>query len=216
MIPLITVLSHPEEPGFKRLQQSAEKNGWVLHPIVTQWRGFGTKIMELKNYLEQRPEITEFVFCDAYDVIILGTPDEMKTDAKILFSAEKACYPVPALAKFYPPTESNFKYLNSGLFYARRDAWLNEIAKFPPSYEVDDQFYYTSLFITEGSDIEIDFEQKFFNSHSFVDPSEYGYHDNRVFVWYTGEVVLHQASVPLAVHFNGRTIDPEFDKNIQI
>ena len=212
-IPLITVLSHPDEPGFHRLKQTAEKNGWVLHPIVTEWRGFGTKIIELKKYLEANPEIERFVFCDAYDVVILGSPDEMQTDAKVLFSAEKGCWPVPSMARFYPETESKFKYLNSGLFYAETEAWLKMIEPIPVNYADDDQLFYTNIFFFDENPIQLDYKQQFFNSHSFIDDDEYVYddYDGRLLVKYLPYDSMELRTRPFAIHFNGRTVDPLFD-----
>jgi hypothetical protein len=70
---LLTVASRLEEQGLNNLIKSAEKFKWDIEIICTEWRGFGTKLIETYNYLKKNPHITEFIFVDAYDVLALSS-----------------------------------------------------------------------------------------------------------------------------------------------
>lgn len=224
MLKLITVTTDLQQT--QPLIRSAQKNGWDIEVLQTVWQGFGTKLMEVYNYLVSNPDVTEFVFADAFDVVVLGTPEEFEKkrkpkfgDTPIVFSAEKGCWPVPDLSEKYPPTESNFKYLNSGLYYCKVGCFLKIFLDAQPKYEDDDQLYFTTRHLSRiymeghgplpvniyGS--RLDHNQLLFNSHSFIDENEYTYDNGRVQV---------MGNEPIFIHFNGRTIDEKFNELIKI
>lgn len=210
-IKLITVTSHPEH--CTDLIKSAEKHGWDLILIHAEWKGFGTKIIELKRFLDSHPEIEYFIFCDSFDVLVLDSPPNLLFKDEIIFSAEKNCWPDDSLRSQYPETESQFKFLNSGLYYAPREKWMKMVQENPVDYADDDQLYFTKLFLSNKYGISLDDGQHLFNNHSFVADGEYYYDNNRVLVRIDGRNAMGK---PILVHFNGRTVDPEFDKNITI
>lgn len=220
MLKIITVTNNFE--ATIPLINSLEKLGWDYHVIETEWKGFGTKLIKTYEYLKQNPQITEFIFCDAFDVISLGNEEEflMKKqahfgDADCIFSAEKGCWPDGSLAEKYPPTDGVFKYLNSGLYYCKTNVFLKILEENPISYIDDDQLYFTKCYLNgfypnsfiNAKKTYLDFNQSIFNSHSFIDPDEYGYENNRVQIL---------GNEPIFLHFNGKTIDEKFTEMIKL
>lgn len=209
MLKVITVTTDLE--ATKPLINSLEKNGWQWHAIETTWRGFGTKIIETYNYLKEHPEVDEFIFCDAFDVLVLGGPQEFKEklgayNLLMICSAERGCWPVPSLNSQYKfKEEGGFNYLNSGLYYAPSEVFIKLFEQTPPDFESDDQLYLTEqyLFHADKHPIVLDQKQVFFNSHSFIAEGDYTYENNRV------QILGNQ---PLFIHSNGRTIDPKLDE----
>ncbi len=207
-IKLLTVYTDPTVPGLDKLKKSLDKHGWEYEFIqAPAWRGFGTKLITVYNYL-LNSDIDAFFFADAYDVVALGTMEEAlsKLDTtRITFSAEKNCWPDKSLEKYYEPlSESGFSYLNSGLYFAPKQLFLNLFGVDEPIYESDDQLWATKHYLfNENSNIILDTEQAVFNSHSFIADGEYQYINGRVEV--NGER-------PVLVHSNARTIDPNLDE----
>lgn len=213
-IKLITVCSHIEHATG--LIKSAKKHGWDLSVIhVPQWGGFGTKLMETYNFLKANPEIERFVFADAYDVIILGSPREfsekIRVNERMLLSAERGLWP-PTLHPFrseYADKPHRFNYPNSGLYFAQSWYFINFFEKYTPFYEIDDQYWMNIVYLldsnSERPDIAVDFDQVVFNSHSFIDDGEYGYLNGRLQIL---------GNNPIFSHKNGKTIDPKLDELI--
>lgn len=184
---------------------SLDKHGWDFEIIETPWKGFGTKIIETYNYLKAHPEVDEFVFVDAFDVVALGGPEEFKEKVynmptramDILFSAEKALWP-PILNPFkkrYPPCENGNSYINSGLYYASSSMFITLMDRFPPSCETDDQYWANMLYLM-GFAVNIDYNQNVFNSYSFIQDGEYTYNNGRVQV---------NGNEPIFIHGNGKS-----------
>jgi hypothetical protein len=205
-IPIISVCSHPEH-AYK-LINSASKNGWELHLLEVEWKGFGTKLIATHEYLKLHPEIDRFIFADAFDVLVFGTEHEFEKKRTpgqtFVCSAEKGCWPNPKLESFYRKKEHGFSYLNSGLFYATKKAFEWYMGTNPPDYYTDDQEWLTDRFLN-NSDIQLDTEQVLFNSHSFIAEGEYTYNNGRVQIL---------GNEPIFVHSNGKTLDPKLDELI--
>lgn len=208
MLKVITVTNNLE--ATQPLINSLEKNGWDYRAIECDWLGFGTKLIEVYRYVKDNPEIDEFVFCDAFDVIVLGKPEEFKSKlpkSDIVCSAERGCWPDGTLEKYYPKVfKHRFNYLNSGCYYAKSEAFINLMEGNMPQYETDDQLWFTHQFLfNENSGIMLDNKQSIFNSHSFIDEGEYGYENNRI------QILGNQ---PIFIHSNGRTIDEKLNEMI--
>lgn len=208
-IKLITVCSHPEYA--KTLETTADKHGWDLDILEVEWKGFGTKLLATKQHLLNNPDIERFVFCDAYDVVVFGSPEEFEShihpDADMIVSAERGLWP-PTLHPFrscYFDQPHRFNYPNSGLYYAKSKFFLGLLDQFPPFNEIDDQYWMNILILLRKTSIVIDCDQEIFNSHSFIDEGEYGYENNRI------QILGNQ---PIFMHSNGKTIDEEFNRRI--
>lgn len=208
MLKVITVTNNLERT--QPLINSLNKNGWGYHFIECEWRGFGTKLIEVYRYVKSNPEVDEFIFCDAFDVIVLATPEEFKSKlpkSDIVCSAERGIWPDPALEKYYPRVfKHRFNYLNSGSYYAKSEAFIKIMEGDMPQYETDDQLWFTHQFLfNENSGIVLDNKQSIFNSHSFIDEGEYGYENGRI------QILGNQ---PCFIHSNGRTIDEKLNEMI--
>lgn len=209
-IKLITVTNAPENAGM--LIKSAEKQGWDLCVIQCEWKGFGTKLIETYNYLKSHPEVERFVFADAFDVVVLGTPEELEEKIgwwhdKIICSTEKGLWPPPlhAFRSKYMETESQFKYINSGVYAASREKFLSLMDDYPPNLDHDDQLWMNICYLLEPDRFVLDFNQVAFNSHSFIQEGEYTYENNRVQIL---------ESQPIFIHLNGKTVDEKFNEKI--
>lgn len=208
---LLTVCSNLE--ATRPLVASLTRNNWDYDILVREWRGFGTKLLSIRDYLLEHTEIERFFFVDAYDVIVFGGMEEavdkvLQTGAdKMICSAERGCWPDDSLERFYEPvTEGGWDYLNSGSYYCPREIFLEMMERWTPAYEDDDQLYLTKQFLFERTDMVLDREQLLFNSHSFIREGEYGYKNGRVQV---------NGVEPVFVHSNGRTTDERLDELVK-
>lgn len=208
MLKVITVTDNP--PAAQQLINSLNKHGWDYVLINSPWRGFGTKLIETYNYLKCHPDVDRFIFCDAHDVVVLGTPDEFESKllnvGKIIISAEKGCWPIVEWEKYYiDKFEHGFNYLNSGLYYAPRTLFIKLFEIYPPQYYTDDQEWFTNLFLFNvyADFIVLDNDQILFNSHSFIAENEYNYENCRI------KICGNQS---VFVHSNGKTVDEKLNK----
>lgn len=199
---LLTVASRLEEQGLNNLIKSAEKFKWNIEIICTEWRGFGTKLIEVYNFFYKNPNVKEVIFVDAYDVLVLSNHEEViekiKDRTKMLVSTEKACYPNASLSSQYPEVDSEWKYINSGTYYAPRDLFMDLIDKNPPLYSDDDQLWMTKMFLSNRDKFVLDYDCEVFQCHSFVAEDDYEYKDKRV-------SNLKTKSKPSIIHFNGKS-----------
>lgn len=209
-IKVITVTNSPQHA--MPLIRSLVANKWDYVLIEAEWKGFGTKLIETYHFLKANPDVTEFIFCDAFDVLCFGDLEEFQEkmdgcDYPMLVSAERGLWP-PTLIPFrclYQNYEHGFNYPNSGLYYAKSAYFIRLFEKYPPPHEIDDQFWLNVCCKCE-EDIYIDHEQRFFNSHSFIREGEYGYENGRI-------QILGEESI--FVHKNGRTIDEKLDNLVK-
>lgn len=211
-IKLLTVTNAPEHAEV--LRRSAELHGWDFTCIEKPWLGFGTKLIETYNYLKEHPGVTEFIFCDAFDVVVFGSEEELNDKinqyTNLLLSTERGLWP-PILQPFkevYFEFEHGFNYINSGLYYAKSKYFLELLTKYPPSYEIDDQYFMNMIWILEHEQgyIDLNSEQTIFNSHSHILESDYGYVEGRIQVL---------GNSPVFVHKNGRTVDERLDELVK-
>lgn len=197
-------------PATNNLCYTLEQNNWDYHVIKTPFRGFGTKLIETYNYLKDNSDITHFIFCDAFDVVVLGSYDEfikkleLFSDYKIICSSEKGCWPVDDYRRFYEPQHDHgFNFLNSGLYFAEVQAFFDLMDIKDVEYGTDDQQFFTETYLfDEDSGIVLDTEQTLFNSHSFINETEYGYENGRIQIL---------GNEPIFIHSNARTFDEKLN-----
>ena len=172
--------------GFQRYMRSARVYDIDVTPLGldTEWKGGdmegpggGFKINLLRKALEpiKTEQNTIVLFTDSYDVLFTTGLSEIvrkfkESGAKLLFSAEKYCWPDQDLAKSYPevmPTAS--KYLNSGAFigYAPQ-VYALIMAKPVINDTEDDQLYYTKCFLNaelrQELGMQLDIKSKLFQN----------------------------------------------------
>lgn len=131
-IQVITIANAaPKEPYycFEEMKASVRKYGH--EPLILGWEqpwgGLASKPRILKKAIENGQITAEhIIFIDAFDVVLAASPEEIveafkSFDADIVWNAEKNCFPVKEIACDYPPTDSPFKYLNSGFCVSRTE-----------------------------------------------------------------------------------------------
>ena len=200
---IITVTNNPNHPGVERLTKSAERFGWELYIIDAKWKGFGTKLKETEYFLKQNPQVESFVFVDAHDVVVLGSPEEFNENLRIIpsivVSCEKACWPVAELAVSYPSRDvGEWKYINSGLYYSDSNSFIKLFESSPPSYEDDDQEWFTRSYLRNDYHIIRDFNCILFQSYSHIADDDFAYRNGRL-------INLKTNTTPIFIHGNGRT-----------
>jgi hypothetical protein len=200
---LLTVATDLNREGLEHLIYSSQKQGWDIELIVAdQWKGFGTKLIETYNYLKENPNITEFIFVDAYDVIALGSHKEfegkIQDRSKMLIGVEKACYPQSDLADQYPKVDTDWKYINSGAYFSPSKLFIDMIDANPPLYSDDDQLWLTNEFLNNPTNKVLDYKCDVFQCYSFIAEDDFSYNNGRVQNLKTG-------TEPIYLHGNGKT-----------
>ena len=140
----ISVCDDPNRAS--KLVQSLQRNGWKYEIIKASWRGFGTKLVSLKEFLEKN-EVDRFVFVDGYDVLCLGTPDEVVED---LVGVEINCWPDADRWQQFPQPATHYKYPNSGCYSMTKELYLKMFHENPPLNSDDDQRWMTDMVLKHG------------------------------------------------------------------
>ena len=147
---VIVSLDNPQHPGWLKLEASLKKHGWDYHPIIREWKGFGTKIIGLYEYLKESG-MNEFIYLDAYDNYCIAGPDELQYKNHfgfdIVISSEKGCYPDTHNMGKFPIVPHDWKYPNSGQILGNAKDFFTIYESNPPKFEDDDQRWWTNMFL---------------------------------------------------------------------
>lgn len=183
-IKVYTVASEPTD-GYHRYIRSAEHYGINVETLGMgkPWLGGnmnhlggGYKINLLRNALESIKDDHEqlIIFTDSFDVIFMSELDDIikkfkNTGARILFSAERFCWPEPELHSHYPPvTDGQVRFLNSGMFIGYANDVYEIIDEKRLKDTDDDQLYYTRIYLDEAErtkhKIKLDHKSKIFQN----------------------------------------------------
>ena len=168
------------------------------------WQGsgnFGIKLKEAHDFL-LRDDLDNddiVLFTDAYDVIYCGNQTEiigrfLTFDKPIVFGCEKFCNPDPKQEKNYTFKDTEFPYLNSGLYIGRVWALRKCISNYKYNDKHDDQLYWTLQFLNHPELITLDY-----NNILFLNTA--GIHAYDI-VW-NGIYSYYKDANPLFVHING-------------
>lgn len=186
---------------LQMLRKSCSIRGYdlVVLGLDQEWRGFGMKVILTREYLLQHPEITYFMFVDAYDVLLLHKL--IRIPDHILFSTEKGCWPDHDAPYPHNPGHGEWRYLNSGSYIAPRTDYLDMVDKFPIEYSDDDQRYFTNIYLKTDR-IKLDFKCEIFQSFAFNYTGQ---------VRCTGNHVHNNVynTYPPIIHFNGKCLDKQ-------
>lgn len=138
--------------------------------------GGGYKINLLRAALEPIKDDADqlIMFTDSYDVIFMSPLDDIvtkfrNTGARILFSAERYCWPEPELHSVYPTVgDGHVRFLNSGMFVGFAKDVYEIIDETRLKDTDDDQLYYTRVFLDEAvrakHKIKLDHKSKVFQN----------------------------------------------------
>lgn len=202
---VIVSLDNPQHPGWLKLEASLKKHGWDYHPIIREWKGFGTKIIGLYEYMKQS-SVNEFIYLDAYDNYCIASPDELqykpKAGCNILISSEKGCYPDTHNIGKFPTVPHDWKYPNSGQIWGYADDWIKLYEINPPNFEDDDQRWYTNMLLSLrnrfiGFDVGLEY-CNIFQSVAFEVEGDFEIRYGRLY-----NKITH--TFPMFLHGNGKT-----------
>jgi len=196
---VIVSLDNPNHPGWLKFEQSLKQHGWAYHPIVREWKGFGTKIIGLYEYICST-DIEEFIYLDAYDNYCIASPHEFKfkkKDYPLILSSEKGCYPDTHKMGMFPVVNHEWKFLNSGQIYGTKEHFIYVYNSNPPRYEDDDQRWYTERFLIMPESIGLDY-CNIFQSVAFEVEGDFTLTYNRLYNNKTH-------TFPMFIHGNGKT-----------
>ena len=198
-IKVITVATQ-DTPHLQALIRSAKRCGMDLTVLGLgeTWQGFGMKVILTREYLKTLEGYTHFIFVDAYDTLFLKHIAEVPD--YLFFSTEKHCWPDASKAKLYPEAKSIWKYLNSGVYSAPINQWLEITDKFQVNYGDDDQAYFTNIFIQSCHSVlaifELDYNCTLFQSYAFKSDTDFTISETL-----TNNITKTQ---PAIIHFNGK------------
>jgi len=196
---VIVSLDNPNHAGWLKFEESLKQHGWSYHPIIREWKGFGTKIIGLYEYLCST-DIEEFIYLDAYDNYCIAGPEEFKFKKKvypIIISSEKGCYPDTHKMGMFPVVNHEWKFLNSGQIYGNKEHFISVYNSNPPRFEDDDQRWYTDRFLNMRSTIGLDY-CNIFQSVAFEVEGDFTLTYNRLYNNKTH-------TFPMFIHGNGKT-----------
>jgi len=196
---VIVSLDNPNHAGWLKFEESLKQHGWSYHPIVREWKGFGTKIIGLYEYLCST-DIEEFIYLDAYDNYCIASPHEFKfkkKDYPMILSSEKGCYPDTHKMGMFPVVNHEWKFLNSGQIYGTKEHFINVYNTNPPRFEDDDQRWYTERYLAMRESIGLDY-CNIFQSVAFEVEGDFTLTYNRLYNNKTH-------TFPMFIHGNGKT-----------
>ena len=159
---------------------------------------FGIKLKEVQNFINN-PDLDDqeiVLFTDAYDVIYYGNHDEiikryLSFGHPIVFGAEKFCNPDPKYEKHYLFKDTEFPFLNSGMFIGRVWALREILSKYIYNDSHDDQLYWTIQFINNPQLIKLDYKNILFLNSFGIDINLINHDENQCFYNNANPLFLH-------------------------
>jgi hypothetical protein len=167
-----------------------------------RWLGFGDKLIGMRDYCALLPAEQLAMFVDAYDVLAVDSMEKTEAlyhehfDGQIVFSAEKNCWPDAERAKDYPPSDSPWRFLNSGSYMGPAGKIYELLAGMQIQPRDDDQRLMTQAYL-DGK-VVLDTGCRIFQTAGFAGPGEIVGKANDIHNTVTG-------SHPTIIHFNGRS-----------
>jgi len=152
---------------------------------VKKGPGGGMKINLLREELENYRDNDVVMFVDGYDVIINDTANTildryLSFHCKVLFAAEKVCWPDRSLESKFPKPANGYPYLNSGCFIGVVSE-LKKMLLVGINDIDDDQLYFQKQFLSNNYDVKLDHEGYVFQCISMVE-DKIGVNSHKQFV----------------------------------
>jgi hypothetical protein len=196
IVKVLTITNNLEKT--KELCRSLIHFGWDFEVIYRPVEKLDNilKLHILKEYLEEN-NIDGFIFLDASDVFALDTPENTipKLKKENLISAEANCQNGALEDSFkdkHPKTDSVFKYVNSGMYYMKKDLFLELCKEGFDWAGYDDQGWLMKLTIDKG--LNVDHKAEVFLNMAF----------NNEFFIKGGEVHTTYGTKPAFIQGNGQ------------
>ena len=144
---------------FKNIGKGLDWYGGTM-----EGEGGGQKINLIRKELQFLASAELVMFVDGYDVIFLDTLNEIAKrfagfGCDILFAAEKTCWPSTDRSDYFPPSDTPYRFLNSGAFIGTAGALLKFLHQDVADHE-DDQAWMQDRFLRTDHtlNIKLDYE----------------------------------------------------------
>jgi hypothetical protein len=187
-----------EKVGGDRLDiLGLERNctiGWEAHGNL------GLKLKLMRDYVFSLDVNDVVLFIDAYDVFFTGKSDDIlerfdSFEKPIVFGSETSCSPDGSLGEKYPPSSTEFRFLNSGLTIGKVWALRECFKDYVYVDEINDQLWWSHKFLERQDLIELDY-----NNRIFLNCYSLNRHDISVS---DDQIISYKGRHPLFLHFNG-------------
>lgn len=211
----------PTEPYYTYDQFFASLRRYGVDPVVLgagagEYQGLASKPRLLKRAIENGLAGNDWmIFADAFDVVFAAPPERIVEVSKntygnrIVWNAEKNCFPDASLADKHPVSTTSFRYLNSGFAvgpvadFLKILQWM-DADNLPVDHigadgrwqHPNDQDYFMRAFLFSGVDMALDTEARICNALCGVGLDELEITKSRI---KNKETATH----PMAFHFNG-------------
>ncbi|XP_043475524.1 procollagen-lysine,2-oxoglutarate 5-dioxygenase isoform X1 [Leptopilina heterotoma] len=177
---------------------------------VQRTTGGAQKLNLLKQALDEYKDDTKkiMLFTDGYDVIFLTDLDSIVEkfkdfNARIVFSAEKHCWPDKNLISEYPSIARGLRFLNSGGYIGYVSDIYSLLSNVELKDDDDDQYFYTKVYLDqelrEKHKIKLDHKAEIFqNLYAALGDVELMFKGNEAYVQNK-----EYNTVPMILHGNG-------------
>lgn len=217
---VVTVANY-QNVGLERLLYTAKFFGITDVQIMGMNEPYPhhlTKLYQMLKFLEKTPEEDVALFIDAFDVILLGSKEEilerfLAFNAPCLFGSERNYHPkdsVVDLGEIYPESPTSLAYLNSGQ-YIGYCGYLKKMIKEALSNRFymplrryynrlhDDQYHFQRYFIKHQQEVLLDRHAAIFLPLTNVGRPELTLDLERRSILFN-----ETQSYPLVIHGNGK------------
>lgn len=162
---------------------------------------FGMKLGLPLDYISKLDPNDIVLFTDAWDVIYIKGEKDIIDNYKsfnkpIVFGAEVYCWPDDNKSSEYTDTKDKyFKYLNSGLYIGTAGELRNYLENYKGGEDVDDQRFWTDIYLNNRDKIALDTENKIFLNTAGTDKNDFDF-ENSIFKF------KKTSSSPSVIHSN--------------
>lgn len=202
MTTVLTYIYAPNEQT-KIMVDSASR----FFPVVNagegkRYQGNGIVLKELHQALLDLTDDV-VIYSDGGDTIFLDSFTPLQS--MLIYSVEKACWPLPQILPLYEDRPTPWKYLNGGNWCGPRELAIQFYEKYVLPYifreDIDGQSQQSIGYlkaIQDGFPIRLDYNCTYFQSMAFEDAGDFTYTETRVKNNWTN-------TLPSVLHYNGRT-----------
>lgn len=146
--------------GINHLIRSCKKFGIALKLFATD-QNFRSMWATKFGLLGDHLRTTDFdwvINIDTADVLFVKSLEEIwenRSEDKVLWCAEKNCFPRGDLANSYPPCSTPYKFINGGGFFGKKELVMKCLDSKPLGHNDDDQLAHTLNYLN-GLPMELD------------------------------------------------------------
>lgn len=201
---LITTASDLSHPGLQMLRKSLDKYNWPYEVISSEYQAYGSKMVNAYKYAKSCNE-THLFIVDAYDVVVFDTMDkaiERMPKGKIVFNAEKSCWPYSEWVSRYPECNTPYRFLNGGCAFVEVQEFIRMFEENPIAHGDNDQVNLAEIYLSGKYDFVLDTNCEVFQTYCHVEQDEFGQYMHN----------LKTGTEPIFIHGNGGTnMQPVYD-----